>query len=302
MRQKEVSAAEMNDFTEGNPSAATNLGTMDLQWFAEGGDGDTGGDPGSNAGGDAGGDAPQGTSGAGEPTGDNLEGAGDAGQQGDGGAEPKLPGWQAGLKSELRGKDELSGFETLTDLAAKYLDLSKKADGAIKIPGDDAPEEDVKAYREAMGIPENSNDYQLEVGGIDDPEYIESMKRQAHDLGLSQKQAQALYEQQNKAFTSYLEQAKQEQKAAVDKVTTEMKKELGDQYKPKMQAAQRVTKSVMGQEFAQYLDQSGLGNDARMIKAMIRLSDVISEDALPTTQEAGARKQKDWDFAVPDDL
>jgi hypothetical protein len=293
--RKEVNASGMNDYTEGNPSAAINLEIMDLQWFAE----DGGGDPGT---GEAGaGDA------GGEPTGQNPEGtegnSGEDGQQGEG-AAPQKPGWLAGVKSDLRDHEALTHFGTVSDLVGSYLELTQKADGSIKIPGDDASKDEVKAYREAMGIPEKAEDYQIQVpeGGIGDQEYLDSMKRQAHELGLSQTQAQAFYEKQSQSFTSYIEQAKKEQQQAVEKVTEEMKRELGDNYKPRMQAAQRVVKSVMGEEFSQYLDESGLGNDARMIRAMIKLSDVISEDALPHGKAAGTPAKKDWSFDLPDDL
>lgn len=276
------------------------LTRMDLQWFAEegeagptgdGGEGDTG--SGDTAGGGTGGEQGETPKG---PEGD----AGQAGEEASGG-EPggvEKPGWMAGLKADLRENEVLAGHKTVTDLAKAYLE-SGPAEGSVKIPGDDASEDEIEAYREAMGIPGKPEEYELKVGDDTligkDADQVEGLKKTAAEMGLTQDQAQKLFETQDQQAKAYMEQALKESQDNTKKAMDAMRKEWGGDYDKKMATAQKTTRKLFGEDFAKYLDDSGLGNDARMIKAMATLGETISEDSLPGAVQ-GVRQSSEITF------
>ena len=81
-----------------------------------------------------------------------------------------------------------------------------KTDGMVKLPGEDATDEDRAAYREAMGIPDAADNYKFERADLPDGrEYDQEgekmFKEVFHQLGVSGDQADGLV----KAFDQYEE-------------------------------------------------------------------------------------------------
>lgn len=151
------------------------------------GAGASGGDAGAGAGAGAGGDAGQG-GGASAADVFGLGGAGDGGQggaaggahgdggageggQGDAGQGAADPAWYdqvsadlgEGEKASLRDWLKSAGVKDLNGLAkiARDNQTALRDSGRVKVPGEGASEAEVKAYRAAIGVPEEVTGYQL---------------------------------------------------------------------------------------------------------------------------------------------
>lgn len=108
--------------------------------------------------------------------------------------------WRDGVAKEKRfsaeGKDRLERFEKPEDAAISYLELESSMGGKVKIPAEDAPEEEWTAYYDKIR-PESAEKYEVErpempEGLPYDEELEKSIKALAHKAGLSKKQLAAM--------------------------------------------------------------------------------------------------------------
>lgn len=89
--------------------------------------------------------------------------------------------------------DPATNSVRVDDLAKSYRELERHLGGSVKIPDETASETDIARFRQALGIPETPDSYelQLEEEGFDaDPE----VNRRLHEAGFSQGQAQLVYD------------------------------------------------------------------------------------------------------------
>ena len=149
--------------------------------------GDTGAGAGAGGAGGAsfadltGGAAAPGDAGAGAGAGAGASGA-DAGAgagAGDGGADPdwygQLPSDPGdGDKPSLLDRVKASGIKDIPTLAKRFFDTQAALHdkGAVKVPGDGASEAEIKAFRTAIGVPEDVSGYAVEPPKGEDGEVL----------------------------------------------------------------------------------------------------------------------------------
>lgn len=100
----------------------------------------------------------------------------------------------------------------------------EKAGRTVVIPGDDAPAEEVAAFRTKMGIPEKADDY-MSVIKVPDGQPDTFAKEAAnwfHEAGIPPKQAAMLAEKWNAYQASGMQQQTQQQAADSDKAFGEV--------------------------------------------------------------------------------
>ena len=75
------------------------------------------------------------------------------------------PKWIDQLPENLRGNEKLTRFERIQDLGTAFLDLDGKYEKDIrelvKIPGEDATDEDRATFFTKLGRPEKPEDYEI---------------------------------------------------------------------------------------------------------------------------------------------
>lgn len=110
-------------------------------------------------------------------------------------AEKRLPKWGSQLSPQTREKyaDSLDAYadKTLSDVFEEWEAGKAKMKNVIPVPTKDSSKEEKQAFMKAMGIPEKSEEYTLksELVKEDNPFLIE-FKKHAHEMGLTNKQAQ----------------------------------------------------------------------------------------------------------------
>lgn len=201
----------------------------------------------------------------------------------------ELAGWTAGFPAELKEQygAELAKYPKMGDFARVAFEAQDKLSRAIVRPGEDASEEEVAAYREAIGVPADPNGYELKAEGSGTEVFLESLKELAHKNNLSTTQAQAMVDYFVQTEQKAKEALEVELKNTIENGIKELRSEMGSSFEPKMLQAQRMVAGHFGEEFSDYLKESQLGNDPRFIKGMIALSDLISEDNLDTPPGGG---------------
>ena len=187
------------------------------------------------------------------------------------------------IPDEYRGEKSLSNFRDMGDFVKSYLSAQKIV-GADKIPVPNkfATDDDWKAVFNKLGAPETPDDYKYNFKeGEVDQELISSFNQHAHKLGLLPQQAESLIRYYNDMNEGSSIQA--EERASETRLHTEneLKKEFGPQYVKRLDQAQRLASSTLGNDFLEntYLaDGSRLGDNLSVVKAFSELADKLSED------------------------
>lgn len=210
-------------------------------------------------------------------------GAGNDTMQGGGGA---APAWTDGLAPELGELVKTKGWKNPGEALTSYAALEKiiPAD-KIVVPAADA---DAKAWDEVygkLGRPEAPDKYELKLPadakeiGYDD-KLAGWFRSAAHKTGLSTRQAAAMHDEftalQRQQVTDAVARIETDRKAAMAALDTKW----GAQAAAKKEASKMAMKALGGEEFARYLDATGLGDDPQMIATFANIADKIGEDGL----------------------
>jgi hypothetical protein len=248
-----------------------------------GGAGNPGG-AGSGNGGGGGNPAP----GAGAGGAGDKGGAGAGGNLGDGNKGGGQTSWRDTLPEELKADATLSKYSDVSNLAKAHIELQKKfgQKGVFK-PGKDASAEEVKAFREAMGIPTEIDKYDLgKFEGIEvAAETVDWAKKMGSELGIEP----AAF---NKIITEYskLDSAQEAQIEALQQRDMQagldgLRKEWGDGFDRNLQRANFAAEKLGGKALVERLMEYGAHNDPLILKAFSDAAKLYGEDTL---REAGA--------------
>jgi len=190
------------------------------------------------------------------------------------------------IKEQAEGLDK---FKSVDELAKSYKHLEKmQGKEHIPVPSD----ENDDAWQDVLdrlGRPEDPSKYELPNVDEDakfspSEEFTENLKQKAHELGLTQKQTEEFFRWYvEDVGESYVEQVNQQAEEFRKNAEQTLKKEFGNAFDDNIKAAQEATKMLdqeTGGEFAQMLEQTGMGNHPAMVKALAKLGNDMQEDTV----------------------
>jgi len=102
--------------------------------------------------------------------------------------------------------DAQDGSVRVDALLRSYAELERHLGSVPRLPGDDADAESMDRFRRALGMPESPDDYVVEIAdvlGEPDP----AVNRRLHEAGLTNAQAQAVYDLAGEYLVPLIEQA-----------------------------------------------------------------------------------------------
>lgn len=214
------------------------------------------------------------------------------------------------LSDEYREKSNLKDFKDVNDLAKSYLSLQHLVGKSIRIPGEDASPEAKQEFLDKikdvdgvlikndeqlfdkLGRPETSEGYAFddvvdqELVAIDPTitDEIESFKKVAHELGLTNDQAKALVDMQLKQLqghTSEFAQARESGLEALQKV-------WGADFDNRLNAAKQVAKIYAekhGDSMSELINGPS-GNNPAFIQMLSELAGMYKEKGHEGMQSA----------------
>jgi len=220
-------------------------------------------------------------------------GGGGEGDKGGGGEGDKGGGdetWHSKLPDELKAEPSLVDFKDESEMipmpvnVAKSFVHTKKLVGAdvIKMPATD--EERMELYNK-LGRPETDELYVLQAAADINPVIQKALdkdtswfRKTAHELGLSDTQATALYAGFSKQMSDKHNETMKF--AEQDGINTEIKlrTEYGTAYDGKKVLAQRAMQEIGGPEFMNLINTSGINKNPAFIRAMFKVGDMMAED------------------------
>lgn len=161
----------------------------------------------------------------------------------------------------------------IEDLGKGYQNLEKLLGSEkVPVPTSDEDEEGWNRWYKATGRPDKADDYELERASEypSDLPYDEEMEKGfrnwAHANGLSKKQAGALYGGYVKTQIERYAAHTTAQKQKLAEVQHALQREHGGQYEGFIGSAKTALQQYADPDFKAMLDETGLGNDPRMIR------------------------------------
>lgn len=164
------------------------------------------------------------------------------------------------------------------ELAKSYTNLEHHlGKEKVPVPADDDDEEGWERWY-AVTRPESEDAYEFSAGETDlpqgmqyDTELEQSFKNTAYAAGLSRKQAQVLHEKFFKLQTERFDQYQKMREQERNRLQHDLQREHGARYNEVKDHAKTVMGKYSDPDFVQWLDESGLGDDPRMIRFMDRV-------------------------------
>ena len=212
--------------------------------------------------------------------------------------------WAAQLAGDLKENEAFTGLETITDFGNRHLETLGKVselDGSVKtlegektdlegrlansIPklGEEPNEEQVTAYRNAMGIPEKPEDYEFPpTEGVEHDETTTNWARGIfHQAGLTKEQG-ALISQSWDALLAGIEKAEGEAREKAEKEADDkLRAEWGAGYDGNLELIRRGWKHFTDSEFDAFAKETGIGNNPLLIRFIFKIGKAMGEDFTP---------------------
>lgn len=208
------------------------------------------------------------------------------------------PAWMEQLADDLKGNETLTQFETLSDLGTAFIDRDGKLQNSIQLLGEDATDEERATFFNSLGRPESPDGYELQrpelpEGMPYDEAGEEKFREVLHNLGLTKAQGEELfraYQENNiETYSNLVEQRKTHHNEQVEA----LRQEWGDAYQENAEKAIRVAEKLGGEEFTNFLELSGLGDNPLIVKFCHAVHDLIGEDTLLTGGKTGGGDKAD---------
>ena len=220
------------------------------------------------------------SSGAETQSGGSILGGMDSGQE----ASPLAINMES-LPDDIRHEPVLKNFKSWDALAKSYVHANRKlgvpSDQLMQIPqGENA---DWNGVYKAMGRPDTPDQYELNGTG----DMAQNFRNQAHQLGLSQKQASELMnwysEVQSGVDSSDDEDFASEQVQWV----ADLQKEWGDSYIKNTKLAERAFRQFGSEDALEVMNATGLGSHPALVKMFSQIGQFLAEDGQLTGNQQG---------------
>lgn len=195
--------------------------------------------------------------------------------------------WRSDFEDEsLRDHPSIAKFASGPEsLAKSYINLEKMLGGdKIAIP---KTEEDTEGWDKVfnqLGRPEDAKGYEfaeipdLPEGFEYDNTAEESFREIAHSARLTKTQAGALRDWYVNVMASQHVSGEDGKAEKMAGAFEELSKEWGRATSQKINAAHATAGSLAGEDFQAMLDETGLGNDPRLVRGFAKLAEAVAGD------------------------
>lgn len=198
----------------------------------------------------------------------------------------------------LRASKTLEKFADVGALARGYIEaeqaISKKTDGLVRIPGEQATPEEVGAYRKALGIPDSANEYKLAV-----PDGLKSLVPDEmaakfspifHAAHIPPAVGNKIVQAYGEHVQALIAQRQQEFAAARDA----LKQEWGDAtWERRNILAERAIEKLLTDEQIALFNGAGLSGHPEVLKLFATLGETMAEDGIISGETVPGRTKAD---------
>lgn len=168
---------------------------------------------------------------------------------------------------------EKKGWDSADAVLKSYTELEKGMGNKVKIPDGNSSQEEISAFYQKIGVPENAEGYEMNVPeNIPRDENFENvMKSVAHESGIPK----AGFEAMVKTYYDTIGAAMAQERETTQ---TALQGEWKTDYEANLEISRRACKELFGDETIQYLNNSGLGNNLLLTKGFFSLGKKMLSD------------------------
>lgn len=194
--------------------------------------------------------------------------------------------WASSLPEDLRGHDFVRNSPDLATFTKSALETKRMVGNSIRVPGKDATPEERADFFNKLGRPDSPAKYSTSQDkklpdGVNIPEKdLEHFKNVFHTANLTTEQAQIIldswYDHVGKEHGIYSES---NQKRIAEGLQ-QLEKEFGgkDKLQANIDIARATIRRFSDNEFVQWLDNSGMGNEPAMIRLFSKIGQAVMDD------------------------
>ena len=209
--------------------------------------------------------------------------------QADSGESSALSFNASSMPEGLRDEPSLQTFDSVDKLAKSYVSAVKmiggNPDSLISLPQEG---ESMDGLYNQLGRPEQASGYDF---GADDEGVLDNYKEFAHEVGLTQHQAESVlgaYESIQEEEANAHEQSIKDLEV---QTTIDLQREWGRNFDGNMDYAKRAYAQFASPELSEVLDGTGLGNHPEMIRAFSKIGQMLGEESLAVGTGLGRTQQ-----------
>lgn len=198
---------------------------------------------------------------------------------------PPETNWRDSVSEEHRSG--ISKFGSVGELAKSYIELEGAMGSRIKVPAEDAPEEERSAFYNKLGRPENADGYELpEVpeGLQHDEEFEKTMRNIAYKAGAPKAQFLQLVKGYYEFLAAKLHRSKEEGERTLHE-------DWGADYDKNLEVAKRACTQFGGEEFTKLLVDTGLGSNPTVVKTFLEIGKVNLDDSFVKGEPAKSKEE-----------
>lgn len=232
-----------------------------------------------------------GSGGSPDPSGNSNPDSGNDPASGNNGAgDFNGPEWArdftADLGIEIVNDPSLKAIKDVKALAKSYVHAQKAlGKKGLNIPNENSTQEEWDTFHQTLGVPLDEKAYGEALKLPEESIFkdsAEDIKKIAHELRIKPDQASKLLESINAKVTERNQLKADEYKAQAQQGLDSLMTSMGeDAYNVKLNKTTIFLKEQMP-EFLGYLKESGLGNDHNVVRALMKVTDmVMGEDVIP---------------------
>jgi hypothetical protein len=203
--------------------------------------------------------------------------------------------WYAEEQAELVNRQ---GWKNPSEAVRDYGELLKSASGKVKLPGENSsPDEISNFYKKngpLLGVPDTPDGYEIKDVPDDIPrdETLEGkLKQWAHEQHIPKASFETVIRNYYREIGEMRAQARSEGE-------TTLKAEWKDNYGTNLEIAKRFAKEG-GDEFLNFLENTGIGNHPTIIKAFFNYGQKILSDSLIKGEATGEKDEAGWQPTYP---
>lgn len=193
--------------------------------------------------------------------------------------------WKSSLSDELKNDPTLQNFKDVESLAKTVVHQQKVLGSKIPLPKND---EEYNELYTKLGRPEDPSKYETnipqEYQDYFAKENLDQFKTVAHQIGLNNKQVNALLDYQVNSIKYEMEN--EPNTIAAQKADTEqmLKQEWGYDYDKNVRAAERALDVYGDEELRDLITNTSAGNNPAVIRFFAKLGAEVTEDMAQNTQ------------------
>ena len=195
--------------------------------------------------------------------------------------------WKDMLPEDLKASTALEPIQDIPNLVKSFINAQKMIGSSNKFTKPDqfaTDEERVNFFRQVMDVPSKLEEYNVDVpkeANFNDG-FITALKELAFNQGMAPNQTNALLKWYADFNNQALAEHEQQVQSRVAEQTEALKKEWGEAFNKRLALAKATAKEFGDEDVFSWLDDSGLGNDTKLIKMLAKIGEVLKEDNVIT--------------------